>query len=260
MLSRLFMTDDPNYVPTVETQLNITTDGMSPYDFLTEGDRAALSDIYASAQDRGVDLKYVDGLAFDLGMYRKYGSVMHNAHAGGMFDNEGHAQTFSFTEKDAATADRILSGNSIAGSTRLDPGFLRYELDPGYSFNHAANFDFLEQVVNNVSNAGGKAKQQFDTKFSSFVANGQNDFIVNTASEVTLPALPADDPLSSSPLDNLAKSPELKTLIQKVAVIDTMLTSLNKKKSAPSSLFDFLAMWQNLHVAQDKTSNDVSKN
>lgn len=136
MLSRLFGTQNSNTEPPVVSGVNgmdLKHIGMSPQNFLTTSDRALLSDMYEYAQQQGADLQNVDQLAYALGTYRQSndGRSMSSFNGGNSFDLEGHQLTVSFNEKDAATAARILNGDAI-NSTKLDQGFLRYTLDPGY--------------------------------------------------------------------------------------------------------------------------------
>ncbi|POY52316.1 hypothetical protein F018LOC_04262 [Pectobacterium versatile] len=128
-----------NSEPSVQTQLTQTTMSLPSTHFLTRSDRDMLSELYSEAEQQGVDLNYVDDLASDLGSYRMFGGVMANVNSGGMYDVNGHAQRFHFTDSDDAIATRILTGQGIS-STSLDQGFLRYQLDPGFSFNHRTNF------------------------------------------------------------------------------------------------------------------------
>ncbi|PPY00286.1 hypothetical protein [Cronobacter sakazakii] len=174
MMSRLF--GDSDSTPPVQTQLNVNNMNISSVNFLTTQDRSILSDLYEQAQNEGADLRYVDDLAHDLGTYRMFNGVMANVNDGTMFDMEGHQQTFIFTEADTATATRIKSSKGFSGSV-LDTGFLNYELDAGYSFSHKANFDFLEAVVNG---------QNLGAKFATYEGKGQKNYIIETASEVTL--------------------------------------------------------------------------
>lgn len=190
VLSRLFMTSDPGAAP-MYTVLDKSDSAVSPYDFLTEGDRDLLANVYTYAQQQGVDLRYVDMLALDLGTYRKYGQVQSSSNVG-IYNLNGQKETFSFTAQDTATANAILNGSAMA-STQFDSGFLQYELNPGFSFDHVANFAFLQQVVEHFSGAGGGQNQPLAQQFGSFLPNGQNNFVVATASAVTLPPSEPDD-------------------------------------------------------------------
>lgn len=183
MMSRLFGNADAN--PTIQTTLTKDTMAMQSVNFLTKDDRNMLSDLYAQAQQEGTDLSYVDDLANDLGTYRMFNHVMANANNGGTYDNTGHLQTFSFSADDTATATRILNSGNISSSV-LDPGFVKYELDPGYSFAHRTNFAYLESVINNTESNEISTEQGQTSKFSTYVSQGKNNFVVNTASEVTL--------------------------------------------------------------------------
>lgn len=178
MMSRLF--GDSNANPPVQTQLTKDTMAMKGVNFLTESDRNMLSDLYAKAQQDGVDLRYVDDIVRDMGDYRMFSGVMANLNNGNFYDDTGHRLTYKFTEEDTSVANRILNGNGTASSP-LDSGFLKYELDPGFSPTHCAHFDFLEEAVNK-SGSG----EPFDSRFSSYQQVRNDRFVVETDSEVTL--------------------------------------------------------------------------
>ncbi|MFM0961183.1 hypothetical protein WFM01_17145 [Yersinia enterocolitica] len=182
MMSRLF--GNTKTIPEVQTQLTKTTMSMDSASFLTLDDRNMLSGLYTQAQEQGTDLRYVDDLAHDLGQYRMFGGVSGNYNAGNMYDETGRMQTIYFIPKDSETASRILNGDNTSSSF-LDPAFLKYELDSGYSFSHVANFDYLESIVNSGKNTT-LAGQSKISKFSSYESQGQNNYVLNTASEVTL--------------------------------------------------------------------------
>ncbi|PLY36560.1 hypothetical protein F164LOC_14735 [Pectobacterium carotovorum] len=183
MLSRLF--GDSNSEPSVQTQLTQATMSLPSSHFLTRSDREMLSELYSQAQQQSVDLSYVDDLASDLGNYRMFGGVMANVNSGGMYDVNGHAQRFHFTDSDDATGTRILTGQGIS-STGLDQGFLRYQLDPGFSFNHRTDFAFLEQVVNKFGSGALEAGQSIDAKFSTYTHQGKDNFVIETSNDVVL--------------------------------------------------------------------------
>ncbi|MBU9834561.1 hypothetical protein J1786_06985 [Rahnella sp. L72c] len=182
MMSRLFGNADAN--PTIQTTLTKDTMAMQSVNFLTKDDRNMLSGLYAQAQQEGTNLSYVDDLANDMGNYRMFSGVEANANDG-TYDNSGHKRTFSFSADDTVTATRILNSGNMSSSV-LDPGFVKYELDPGYSFSHRTNFAYLESVVNNTGSNATSAEQSQTSRFSTYVNQGQNNFVVNTASEVTL--------------------------------------------------------------------------
>jgi hypothetical protein len=273
MLSRLFGSTDPNDAPPVETGVSLSTEGDSVYNFLTEDDRNTLSDMYAYAQQQGASLQYVDDIAHDLGVYREFGSVTGNTNSVGTYDASGHAITYSFTDQDAVAAQNILGGDAI-NSTRLDPGFLKFELDPGYMANHAANFDFLEQMVNHFSGAGANTQQSLDSKFSTFVPNGESNFVTNVSSEVVFQA-PQPDTTNTDgvwaitekgaqdgfamqngvPVQTKSSGQVVESEQDKVntTVADAALGLLNQKKPAsPSTSFDFLEAWRKSEPVQKK--------
>ncbi|NIE63194.1 hypothetical protein [Burkholderia sp. Ax-1719] len=202
MLSRLFMTANSSTAPYL-TELTKTTMAADPVDFLTQDDRDFLSKIYSYAQSQGADLRYVDDLASDMGMYRKFGKAEINLNNGGMYDLEGHQLTYSFTTADTKTANAISGGTAI-GSTQFDKGFLKYELDPGFTPNHSASFSFLQSMVEHFSSSGSSDGSSLASKFSTYMPSGQNNFVVTTASEVTLVI-----PKSSS--DNTESKAQLKS-------------------------------------------------
>ncbi|GGW42337.1 hypothetical protein [Vreelandella hamiltonii] len=184
MASRLFSSEsgEPPVLPNIRT--NGEYMGMLPQHFLTESDRSLISEMYELAYEEGVDLRYVDQLAKDLGRYRKYDDgSMRGSFNESSYDLQGRKQTVSFTEKDATTAERILSGSALS-STRLDQGFIRWRLDPGQGFNLSSNHDFLEQMVTQFS-SGGNEVAELGSKFSSYVRL-ENNYILHTADEVTL--------------------------------------------------------------------------
>ncbi|ELP26884.1 hypothetical protein F385_17 [Pantoea agglomerans 299R] len=183
MMSRLF--GKVSTLPEIQTQLTKSTQDIDASNFLTKSDLSALSDLYGQAQAQGTDLRYVDDIARDLGSYRKFGSVSGNYNTGSTYDASGRIQKVSFTDKDAATASRILSSDNLS-SSGLDPAFLRYELDPGYSFSHNASFDFLESIMNTTSSDATSKDQPMASQFATYVSQGQNNYIINTASEATL--------------------------------------------------------------------------
>lgn len=67
MVSRLYGSQQG--VPTTpQTELNKSNSDMTYLDWLTDQDRSTLADMYGYAQQQGADLRYVDRIAFDLGM------------------------------------------------------------------------------------------------------------------------------------------------------------------------------------------------
>jgi hypothetical protein len=146
MITRLFRGHEP---PVAQPPLTRDNIGQSAVDFLTRGDRELLSQMYAYAEAEGADLAYVDNVAGLLGDYRHHsdGRQMLSANSGKGYNTEGYMITVNFKEDDAAIAARILNGSAI-NSTRLDQGFLRYVLDPGYgALSNNGGMNFLEQAV-----------------------------------------------------------------------------------------------------------------
>ncbi|GAA0565078.1 hypothetical protein ACFQH5_01815 [Halomonas salifodinae] len=187
MLSRLFLTEDATSEPPVlpGSQGMGQYGAMLPHHFLTRDDRSLLAEMYEFADEQGADLKHVDRLAWDLGLYRQRndGKAIANFNDGRSYDLEGRVRTVSFTDKDTATAERILQSDAL-NSTQLDQGFLSYILDPGYGFTHGSDFEFLEQMVTRFSSRGSEAAT-LDPKFSTYVRI-ENNYILHTADEITL--------------------------------------------------------------------------
>ncbi|SHM96144.1 hypothetical protein SAMN05216593_1052 [Pseudomonas asturiensis] len=151
---RLFgMTDPDRNAPQLgKTQMGTS---MNYVAFLTRDDRRFLGEVYEWARDNSMDLKYVDSLGLNLASYREHddGRTVGRLNQGKVFDKDGHAMYYSFTEKDAATAQRILSSTALT-STRLDQGFVRFITDKDYGAMHHNDFDFMEQVIKRFSEAG----------------------------------------------------------------------------------------------------------
>ncbi|CAD6558119.1 hypothetical protein LMG28727_06527 [Paraburkholderia kirstenboschensis] len=179
MLSRLYGSEQR--IPASIPEFNDNTVGLPLVDWLTDADRDTLSDMYSYAQQQGADLNYVDDIAFDMGMYRRYSPSEANINDGGTYDSGGHQLSVSFGKNDTAAADSIMNGDAIR-STKVDKGFLKYELDPGFSPNHSANFKFLGQMVDHFSDA--KTKQPLSPEFSTFTIQKEAT-VVHGSKEVT---------------------------------------------------------------------------
>nr|GFD24467.1 hypothetical protein [Tanacetum cinerariifolium] len=88
----------------------------------------------AFASDEGADLAYVDDLACSIAKFRldDNGRRILPQSPGMNFDLDGHEVTYFFTEKNAATATRILQSDGFQ-TTQLDKAFLQHALDARYS-------------------------------------------------------------------------------------------------------------------------------
>lgn len=188
MLSRLFRTQDTDSPPSVASasaDLTRTHLSQNPVDFLTKGDLSLVSDIYAYAKQNGADLTHVDTLAITLGTYRQFdnGKTL-SGFNGSQFDSEGHQLSSSYSPSDTATANRILNGDAIK-STRLDPGFLNYILQPTHALSNMASVDFMEGIVNRFSDRGAET-MSLDSKFSAFVTkdSAANSVVITASKEV----------------------------------------------------------------------------
>lgn len=157
MLERLFGGNEPEVGNGAEG-LSVGNFHRSPMVFLTEADRQLMAEVYDMAASNGIDLRYVDTLAYDLGSYRQgnNGRSYGNFNDFQNYDENGYRQTVHFRDDDAAVATRILE-DSAMNSTRLDFGFLKYRLDPGTgALSSMGDMRFLEYVVNHFSASSAK--------------------------------------------------------------------------------------------------------
>jgi hypothetical protein len=203
MLTRLFGGREPparNGADGMKLE-NIACGGL---EFLTKQDCALLADIYAYVQDKDVDLDYLDNIAIDLGHYRRHdnGRTMANFNDGHGYDSQGWQLSVAFTERDAATASRLLNGSAI-NTTRLDEGFLRYTLDPGHgALGCSGDFDFLEHIVTRFS-AEPHTATPLGRQFSTYVPIDDN--YVMTASTSVRISLPDPDFITENGVTRLTE-------------------------------------------------------
>ena len=242
MISRLFGSDTEEPPVLSSIRGNGEYLGVLPQHFLKESDRILLSEMYELGYEEGVDLKHVDQLARDLGRYRKHdnGSTLMSFNEGS-YDLQGRKQTVSFTKKDADTAERILSGSEL-NSTRLDQGFIKWRLEPGYSFNRSSDLDFLEQIVSRFSTNANNTTP-LDPKFSTFAYN-ENNYIMHTADEVTL-NIPRDTSSAEEGTSREALMADAKALPQQInqSLLEAFIGKHDEKATERSfimKLFDWL--------------------
>jgi len=187
MVSRLFGGKEPAVSDGAEG-MSSTNIGRLSFEFLTRDDRELLSQIYAYAQEQGVDLNYVDNLASEIGDYRQHDngrSLL--SFNNGSYDTEGHQLTVSFTDKDAATASRILTSTAI-NSTRFDQGFLQHLLDPGLgAIGNSSNLEFLELMVIKFSSEGA-TQSSIDSQFATYtpVISYKDNYVITASKDVRL--------------------------------------------------------------------------
>lgn len=178
MISRLFGNHEPSVA---RPPLSFTNIGKSPFEFLTRDDRTLVSEMYAYAQEQGADLRHVDNIARLLGDYRHHsdGRQILRGNNNNDFDADGYMVTYNFKEEDAVAATRILKSSAI-NSTRIDQGFLRHFLDPGYgALTNTSGLAFLEQMVIKFSNEGD-TQTSLDIKFANYKSLSINDNTVFT--------------------------------------------------------------------------------
>ncbi|EGH97412.1 hypothetical protein ALQ85_04649 [Pseudomonas syringae] len=156
---RVFGLTDPNRSAPLLGKAECGT-SMPEASFLTRDDRRLLGDIYEFARDQGADLSYVDDLAFGLASYREKddGRIWARHNQGKTYDLEGHKVSYSFTDKNAETAKRIINGDALK-STRLDQGFVRFITDKDFGALGHNHFEFMEKVISQFSTTGDKSQQ-----------------------------------------------------------------------------------------------------
>lgn len=162
MLSRLFNSDG-SVEPRVETTTTTNNTSGSVYSFLTKSDREMLSIVYEYASANGIDPLKVDGLAFDLGVYRRAGSGGPSDGAGKMYDLQGNPVIPEFNAEDEAVAQSVLTSKAI-GDTLIDRGFLEALFSPTKMSVHASDFSFLENVIYAFSASGSDGATNPDAK------------------------------------------------------------------------------------------------
>lgn len=154
MLSRLFHSSDSNTNLAVASSTTTGNTSGSVFDFLTTEDRKFLSQLYEHTNSNGIDPLEVDNVAFDLGVYRRYGPGGPPDTTGLLFDLQGNPIVSEFNPSDEAIAQRILTSKAM-GDTEVDHGFLRAIFNPNRTPVHASNFNFLQHVVFDSSAKGG---------------------------------------------------------------------------------------------------------
>lgn len=175
LLQRVFDVKDPAMEPPVKSRDAPGSFFMPDHLFLTHDDRDLLARIYEFAHEQHADLRFVDNLIFSLSGYRFHrdGRTI-GAHNEGHFDLEGHQVTCHFTDRDAATAKRILASEALH-TTELDKGFLLRITNEDYSGINHCNFDFLEQVIHRFSAKGtdmsplGEAFFRYEPIYNNYI-------------------------------------------------------------------------------------------
>ncbi|WP_144403189.1 hypothetical protein [Pseudomonas sp. StFLB209] len=165
------------------------------YDFLTKEDRTLVADMYEYSQRQGVDLKFVDDLAYDLAEYRQLdnGRVLINQNHINKFDRDGYRISFSHNKENALTIKNILNSTHFK-STRLDKGFLKFAFDPGFQpYSNGSDLQFMAQMINHFS-AQGTEHDQLDRRFEKYDRDTRiKDKIVHRSSTVQRQPLPEPD-------------------------------------------------------------------
>lgn len=181
MLARLFGEDESTYTGRVEAKDSNVT---SLDRYLTTDDRAMLAEMYEYAQNNGIDLRHVDALAGDLGGYRKFGTTTGSF---GLYDLEGHAVTVTQSSDNQQIIDRIKASSSLS-QTAIDQGFIQSEMVTG---GHAANYAFLERMINVFSSQGRAAEESGNTSPGAYDPNA-NKLETTVSADVQLVIPEAD--------------------------------------------------------------------
>ncbi|WP_397451806.1 hypothetical protein [Pseudomonas sp. NA-150] len=168
LMTRVFFSKNLNFEPEVIKEFNFKTQTGSCAFFLNKEDRQVLADMYEFAQEEGADLSYVDNLAFSLGRYRQSDNEKYKQpqSVGGIYDIEGRKIFYDFTDKDAATAKRILASESLKTS-RLDQAFIRQKTNVQYGGLNHPNFEFMEAMIDKFSARGDKVSS-LNGRFSQY--------------------------------------------------------------------------------------------
>lgn len=165
------------------------------YDFLTREDRTLVGEMYEYSQRQGVDLKFVDDLAYELADYRRLdnGQVLINQNHSKKFDRDGYRISFSHSKENALTIKNILNSTHFK-STRLDKGFLQFAFDPGFHpYSNGSDLQFMAQMIKHFS-AQGTEHDQLDRRFEKYDRDPRiKDKIVHRSSTVQRPPLPEPD-------------------------------------------------------------------
>lgn len=171
MRQRLFGVTDPNSRLPMQSSSMFGRDDFPIVNYLNQGDRKLISKAYEYAQEQGADLCYVDTLGRQLARYREPGITWLPHNQGGDLDGEGHVVSFSFTDKEAAIAKRILSSDALK-TTQLDHGFIRNQMDKDYSAISHSDFAFMEKIINKFSATGDD--KPLGSTFSKCVCSERN--------------------------------------------------------------------------------------
>ncbi|MBQ4836535.1 hypothetical protein [Pseudoalteromonas luteoviolacea] len=178
-----------------EPDVHSKVDGMSlsnlnthPYEFLTQGDRNLLSEMYQYGEENNVDLKYIRQFASDLGNYRKHddGKRLSNFNQG-HFDEHGHQLTVQFIQKDQATITDLLAGDALSASP-IDKGFISFITEPGTSaLSHQGSFQFLQHMVEVTAKTDTSIPASEFSKFQSPTHVGERYIMTKSDSVVIKP-------------------------------------------------------------------------
>jgi len=247
MLSRLFGQDESTYTGQVEAKDSSVT---SLARYLTTDDRAMLANMYDYAQSNGIDLRHVDALAGDLGGYRKFGTATGSS---GLYDLEGHAMTITQSTDNQQIIDRIKTSSALSQTT-LDQGFIQSEMVTG---GHAANYAFLERMINVFSQGASSTAASESTPLASYDP-GANKLVAQVSKDVQLvipeadyisvngvghwrtPELAAAHELKNQKTHSTSGQPDIQDLL---SLLDRQVKQNNGIGQVPEKVKTILADW-----------------
>lgn len=186
MITRLFGGFEPNYISPDEAG-TISSMYRPDVHCITKEDRVLLSNMYVYAQAQGADLRYVDDLAHEIGVYRHHrnGKTLLSMNTGRSYDSFGRQRSVRFTPESAAAASRILDSKAF-NSTLLDKGFLRFATNPGYlPYSPTSDLGFVEQLVNKFSGESDQAAP-LDKRFATYPEGRRSNKIISASETIRL--------------------------------------------------------------------------
>lgn len=267
LMSRMFHNNDVNASIPVAT---VDNGSLPAVNFLTTTDRSQMSELYDYASKNNIDLAHVDGVAFDLAMYRQSGE---NSTPGNLYDMQGHKVTYAFPPSDANVANRILSDTTLK-NTSLDHGFIKEVLDPVSTPVHGSNLKFLEKAISILSPSGedkavtpstGNSSDYFqsNTKWAPserIIENKSADiqFDIASQTEVGKPNIK-----SRKEIFHLAMAQVLENSKNKLTDSSTLLStgySPSKQQSLAGTLFGVLSNQVKANYSSLTSNNSNSKN
>ncbi|QKJ68308.1 hypothetical protein HQN60_15895 (plasmid) [Deefgea piscis] len=236
MISRLFDGKSNTPIASGKTGTALINSGVSNVNYLNSDDRELLAEMYQFANNNGVDLQNVDAIAQTLGSYRRFddGRNLYNFNNGHNMDTNGNVLSVNFSEKDSKTASRIINGEAI-NTTRIDHGFLKFILDPGYgALMNTTDLEFLEQMTTKFSEKGTNITK-IDEKFSKFSPTPREKITYTRTGEKI-------DILNNDDINNIVNKSTLEKISEnsKKTLIRELMHGKTNEKTQQINIFDLL--------------------